>query len=837
MRDSELVDPRLRATSLASVLVAIALICLVTLALPHDPDLHDLGLAVAAVALLVLGGFVHRFGERFDARQIGGVVVGATLLAALANYAVGTTGAAFGLMFTFTALYAFYFFELRFALGHLALVGVAYAIQLAVNPGPSAASRFLLVVGTPALVGLLVTRLLRVARAEAERTRRVLESTRDAYAALELDGTVVQWNAAAESMFGASRTEVLGRDFGELFYPRGEVAAFRERLRALRHADEVSGHRFEAEYRRPDGTTFPAEVTVSRVEGGGRAILATFARDLSDERRREAEQAQLAREQAARREAEHVAEMVSDMQLLVDAALAHTTADGMMNALIPRVRAVLGADAASVMLREEGRDSLVVRASTGGDPKNRRRIAFGEYFTGIVAAERRPMLEQDPRLHHVADPAMREAGVTSLMGVPLMVDGELAGVLSVGATAPRRFTSDDLGMLRLAADRVALALDRAHIYEREHRIAETLQRSLLPEQMPNLPGMGVSARYVPAASEAEVGGDWFDVIPMPGGRVGLVMGDVAGKGLSAASTVGSLRSALRAYALEGHAPAVVLEQLNRLVWAELEESQMTTLVYLVFDPIEGGLSWVNAGHLPPLRTGPDGAPATFLEGARSVPLGVMPFPTFEEETADLDQGAVVLLYTDGLVERPGSVIDAGLEALARAVDAAPRGTEALCDHLLRELSPEGGAADDVALLAFCNEPVRDRFEVELPAQPESLSSVRGLVRRWLSHAGSTEQEVAEVTAACGEACTNAIEHAGAGGSSSFEMEGSRDGSHIEVVVRDFGVWRPGREDDHGRGLELMNALMDEVEVRPGPDGTVVRMRRGLNGAGNGAGTR
>lgn len=830
MHDSELFDPRLRATSLAAVLVAIAFICLVTLALPHDPDLRDPGLAVAAVALLVLSGLVHRLGERLDGRQIGAVVVAATLLAALANYAVGTTAAGFGLLFTFTALYAFYFFDLRFALGHLALVGVAYAIELAVNPGPSAASRFLLVVGTPALVGLLIARLLGVVRAETARNRRVLETTHDAYTALELDGTVAQWNAAAEKMFGASRTDVVGRNFGELFYPIEELPAYRERLRVLRDADEVNGHLFETEYRRQDGTTFPAEVTVSRVEGGGRVILAAFARDLTDERRRETEQGELAREQAARREAEHVAEMVSGMQLLVDAALAHTTTDGMMTELIPRVRAVLGADAASVLLKEEGRDSLVVRASTGGDPENRRRIEFGEYFTGIVAAERRPMLEQDPPLDEVADPAMREAGVTSLMGVPLMAEGELAGVLAVGATAPRRFTSDDLVMLRLAAERVALALDHALIYEREHRIAETLQRSLLPEQMPNLPGMGVSARYVPAASEAEVGGDWFDVIPMPGGQVGLVMGDVAGKGLSAASTVGSLRSALRAYALEGHAPAVVLEQLNRLVWAELEESQMTTLIYVVFDPIEGRLRWVNAGHLPPLRTGPDGAAAKFLEGARSVPLGVMPFPAFEEETAELAEGSIVLLYTDGLVERPGRVIDTGLDALARTVDDAPDGTDALCDHLLRELSPPGGAADDVALLAFCNEPVRDRFEVELPAQPESLSSVRGLVRRWLRHAGSTEQEIAEVTTACGEACTNAIEHAGAGRASTFELQGNLDGPRIEVVVRDFGVWRPGRDDDRGRGLELMKALMDEVEVTPSSEGTVVRMQRRLNGA-------
>ncbi len=240
-------------------------------------------------------------------------------------------------------------------------------------------------------------------------------------------------------------------------------------------------------------------------------------------------------------------------------------------------------------------------------------------------------------------------------------------MLSVGSSA-RRFSSDDLAMLRLAADRVALALDHARVYEREHRIAETLQRSLLPEVMPNLPGMGVSARYVPAASEAEVGGDWFDVITMPGGKVGLVMGDVAGKGLSAASMVGSMRSALRAYALEGHEPAVVVERLNRLVWAELEESQMATLIYVVFDPIEGKLSWVNAG--PP-------SAAACARGQRrraGVPAGRPVGAAGRDAVPDLRGGLrrasgrapPILLYTDGLVERPGTVIDDGPRRAGRA---------------------------------------------------------------------------------------------------------------------------------------------------------------------------
>jgi anti-sigma regulatory factor (Ser/Thr protein kinase) len=368
------------------------------------------------------------------------------------------------------------------------------------------------------------------------------------------------------------------------------------------------------------------------------------------------------------------------------------------------------------------------------------------------------------------------------------------------------------------------------VYEREHRIAETLQRSLLPERLPQLPGLGVSARYLPAAAEAEVGGDWYDVIPIPGGEVGLVMGDVAGKGLAAASMVGQLRSALRAYALEGHNPQLVLEQLNRLVWNEMGESQMATLLYLVLDPADGTVRWVNAGHLPPLLVVGDRL-AHFMEGGRSVPLGVMPFPSYEEVSSQLDPGGTVVLYTDGLVERPGDHIDNGLARLAGAVRDAPAEPERLCDHLLHTLVPEGAAQDDVALLALQNVPMADRFSAEFPTEPHALASMRSLLRRWLRHAEGTEQEIAEITTACGEAATNAIEHAGSASGTPFEVLGRLDGREIDIVVRDYGAWRAPRSDDQGRGLSLIEALMDHVEVEPTPEGTSVRMRRTLSANG------
>jgi serine phosphatase RsbU (regulator of sigma subunit)/anti-sigma regulatory factor (Ser/Thr protein kinase) len=517
------------------------------------------------------------------------------------------------------------------------------------------------------------------------------------------------------------------------------------------------------------------------------------------------------REQAAREEAERVAELVSGMQLLVDAALAHRKLDDILSDLVARVRGVLQADAASIHLVEEG-DRLVLRAPSDG---GRAAPFTGEAFAARVAEAREPLLVQDP-----------SPEVASLIGVPLLADGDVGGVVVASAAAPRRFGADDLSILRLAADRVALAIDHARVYEREHRIAETLQRSLLPERLPDLPGLKVAARYLPAADEAEVGGDWYDVLSVPGGGVGLVMGDVAGKGLAAASMVGRLRSALRAYAMEGHAPARVLEQLNRLIWTEAETSQMATLIYVVVDAAEGEVRWVNAGHPPALLLDGDDR-ARYLEGGSSVPLGVLPFPDFEEVAVRMDPGGTVVLYTDGLVERPGEHIDQGLTRLADAVREAPSDPEQLCDHVLRELVPHGGTPDDVALLTLRAIPMTDRFRAEFPATPEALASMRGVLRRWLRHVGGDEQEIAEIVTACGEAATNAIEHAGAGGGAPFEVNGRLEPEGVQITVRDHGVWRAPRSGDQGRGLSLMRALMDSVEVTPTPEGTTVRLGRTL----------
>ena len=808
-----LFDVRVKARSIAYLFATGATLGLLTLAFPHSEEVRDVPLIVLAGIAYVIAAAVWLVTDRIREWHIHGVLASGTLIVSLANYYAGPS-TLYPLLYAWTALYAFYFFPLRDAAAHMVLIAVSYAVVLAVQDAHMVVGSWLLAVGTPLLAGLLISQLLALLQRQArdlfqseERTRLVLDNAPDAFITLDRDGYIATWNAEAERLFGWRKEEAIGRTMRELIVP----PEFRDRHDARRQAlidsdGPAPTERYEVEFVRRDGIRFPGEATVSRVEAGGEVFVSGFITDQTERLRRQAEREALFREQAARAEAERVAEIVGGMQALVDAALAQRSLDGILRDLVAQVRGVLDAGEATIYLADES-GRLSAGAATPGEH------AGGKEFATRVAESREAILGEDD----------------SLIGVPLLAEGVVTGVLVAGAEPPREFSGEDLTLLRLAAERVGLAIAHARVYEREHRIAETLQRSLLPDRLPDLPGLEVDARYLPAVSEAEVGGDWYDVIPIAGGAVGLVMGDVAGKGLAGASMVGRLRSALRAYALEGHDGGRVVERLNRLLWTEAEASQMATMLYVIVDPAASTVRWVNAGHPPPLVIA--GGEARFLEGDSSVPLGVLPFPTYEEVTAPMNPGETLLLYTDGLVERPGEHLDEGLAQLAARVSEAPDEPQGFLDYLLDTMVPPGGAADDVALLTLRNLPVPEQFSADFPAEPESLAPIRSMLRRWLSHAGADDIEIAEITTACGEAATNAIEHAGTGNGAHFEVSGRRDGPEIELLVRDHGSWRSEREDDHGRGLELMRTLMDTVAVEPGAEGTTVSLRRRLGRLG------
>jgi PAS domain S-box-containing protein len=361
----------------------------------------------------------------------------------------------------------------------------------------------------------------------------------------------------------------------------------------------------------------------------------------------------------------------------------------------------------------------------------------------------------------------------------------------------------------------------------ERKRADVLERSFVPERLPDIPGVQLAARFLPGGAGVEVGGDWYDVFDVGDGRIGLVIGDVAGRGVHAATVMAQLRSALRAYALESHPPATALERLNGLAWT-LGRSVMATMIYLVFDPGTGVVRLANAGHLPPLHVRSDGSTA-FLEGGRSVPLGAMPATTYREAEYLLEPGSALLLYTDGLVEERRAPIDRGLARLALLASVRDAGLEGLCDRLLEMV--DGGGEDDVALLALEPLPVvPGRLQLTLPADPLTLASLRRALRSWLVACEATADERNDIVLACNEAFANAIEHAYGPADGSVEMEAALSDHEVSITVRDFGSWREPRGDNRGRGLPLIEALMDSLTVvKAAREGTEVRMTRKLGG--------
>jgi PAS domain S-box-containing protein len=362
--------------------------------------------------------------------------------------------------------------------------------------------------------------------------------------------------------------------------------------------------------------------------------------------------------------------------------------------------------------------------------------------------------------------------------------------------------------------------------EREHRIAETLQRSLFPDELPEIPGVALAARYVPATTGMEVGGDWYDVVPLPDGHVGVAIGDVAGHGLRAAATMGQLRMALRAYALEEGSPLQVVRRIRELV-QRLVPSEMATLLYLVFDLDSGSITFSNAGHLPPLLV-PAQGPAIYLEEGLAPPLGAAPHPEYDvEATAKISPGSILLLFTDGLVERRGVSLRHGLGRLKEEAGTAEADPETMCDRVLASML-ESDVSDDVALLAlkpiqFAGQPLHLR----VPAEPGVLAALRHTIRRWLREVDATPQEIYEILVACGEACANAIQHPHGARTGFLQIDIAHTDRQVDIRVGDSGTWRESPPTDGGHGLKLMRGLMDTVEVNRRSGGTVVRMRRRL----------
>ncbi|MGC9669638.1 SpoIIE family protein phosphatase [Planosporangium sp. 12N6] len=426
-------------------------------------------------------------------------------------------------------------------------------------------------------------------------------------------------------------------------------------------------------------------------------------------------------------------------------------------------------------------------------------------------------LREQPALRVTIDPAdgLRPTGVGTTIEAP---DGPL--VLWLELDPARGFGTHDQTLLLLLAGSVGQALHRAYAADQQTEVALALQRSILgPAQLPD----GFAVRYQPASRPLQVGGDWYDAVDLDDGRIGIVVGDCVGRGLSAATVMGQLRSACRALLLQAASPAEALTALDRFA-AKLPGALCTTVFCGILDPDSGELAYSSAGHPPAILTHPDGH-TELLEGGRGGPLGIGTRKPRPSATCLLPPRSVLLLYTDGLVERRRRALETGITQAADAVrEHLTLNVEQLADHVMNRMSTDGGH-DDVALLVY-RHPAP--LELSFPAEAAQLASARSALRRWLRRAGVDPMHTQDIIVAAGEACANAIEHGHRDAPyGEIRLQAAIAGNDLQIVVIDTGTWRPPTNDPNshrGRGLTLMHALMQHVAVATTSTGTTVTMQ-------------
>ena len=340
-------------------------------------------------------------------------------------------------------------------------------------------------------------------------------------------------------------------------------------------------------------------------------------------------------------------------------------------------------------------------------------------------------------------PLLEDIGDRAILCAPLLVGEYAVGAIQMAFRSARQSDPGRQAFLSIVARQCAAALDRARRFETEREIAETLQQSVLPERLPKLPGISLAARYLPGSSGLDVGGDWYDVIQFGENQVGVVVGDVMGKGVRAAAAMAQLRNGLRAYALEGYKPGAVLERLNRL--AESSDAPFATVVYVVVDSATGVARYANAGHPPVLLVRRDGG-RELLELGSGLPLAVDPDAHYRTGVAELQPGDLLMLYTDGLVESRQRPIAQGIEQLRTAVRSG-RDLDQVLTDVLDTLLESDQRRDDVAVLAVRLEASLAPLDLELPRTMPSLAALRAELLPWLARAGATRSQTQELAIA------------------------------------------------------------------------------------------
>jgi PAS domain S-box-containing protein len=427
----------------------------------------------------------------------------------------------------------------------------------------------------------------------------------------------------------------------------------------------------------------------------------------------------------------------------------------------------------------------------------------------------------------------RRLGLRSGLALPLQARGRMVGVLSViYSVSGRVHGEEDLLAARRLADQAAVAIDNAQLHRAERERALALQRSLLPERLPPVPGLVAAARYLPARTAGgEVGGDWYDVVRLPGGRVAIIVGDVMGRGLAAATLMGQLRAGVRAYAVQDQPPAQVLTSADELVRG-LADDVLVTCVYAVLDARDGSLTLANAGHVPPFLLGgqPAGAePSVTALDATGPPLGAGGSEPYAERLVRLEPGQLLALFTDGLVETREADLEVGLRRLVSRLDPGAPDLETLCEAVTQGADRD----DDVALLlvradAATRPATRPALaRLELDTTPREVGRARRFARDRLQSWQEPEALTGAAELVVSELGTNAVRY----GSGPLTVHLSRHDDGVVVEIRDEGSGTPRRrragvDDEGGRGLLLVAGIAAVWGVRARGKGKVVWCRLG-----------
>ena len=414
--------------------------------------------------------------------------------------------------------------------------------------------------------------------------------------------------------------------------------------------------------------------------------------------------------------------------------------------------------------------------------------------------------------------------------VPLPLGDRTIGVLGFVFVHAKTFSEEERNFIQALADQCAQALERSRLYEGQRTLADTLQRAFLPLALPEVSGIRISAAYLPAAKESEIGGDWYDAFTLADGRIALCVGDVVGHGLDAAVIMGQMRQCIRAAALDDANPSSVLAKANRLLVHSHGAGTMATVLFGILDPMPMVFAYASAGHPAPVLRH-RGIKAVSL-ALGTLPLG-FPAPSVPatHEIA-LSPGALLVLYTDGLVELNRDIAE-GEDVLRAAVEAMPPEPSTDAAHtILAAVLGDRSPADDVAVMAVGVEMApADRVAITVPAESGAPRLIRQMLRRLATTLNLTGEQFTGLEVATGEAVNNAVEHAYGSAQGTVDVRVRREGDLWHVEVEDHGRWRPERDEGRGHGLRIMREMVNHVSVERGPAGTTVRLSLCSRGAG------